>query len=88
MTRGWRLVSVVIRCTASSPSLAPLLTAWFPRVRGVFQRRTLTSKEAIYDFTQDWADRVGNLIPNYRRTCGGAPATAFSQGAKFLFNGA
>ena len=70
----------------AQPSAAP--DCLVSESRGVFQRRTLTSKEAIYDFTQDWADRVGNLIPNYRRTCGGAPATALSQGAKFLFNGA
>jgi hypothetical protein len=56
--------------------------------RRLFQSQTLTSTEAIYDFTQDRADRVGNLIPSYRRAGGSAPAGAFSHSPKFLFDGA
>jgi len=55
--------------------------------RRLFQSQTLTSTEAIYDFTQNRADRVGNLIPGCRRAGGSAPASAFAQSAKFLFDG-
>jgi len=56
--------------------------------RRLFQSQTLTSTEAIYDFTQNRADRVGNLI--HSRSCarGGASASTVSNSAEFLFDGA
>ncbi len=56
--------------------------------RCLFQRQTLTSTEAIYDFTQNRTYRVGNLISSCRRAGGSASASAFSHSAKFLFDGA
>jgi hypothetical protein len=43
----------------------------------LFQRQTLTSTEAIYDFTQNRADRVGNLVPSYRRAAEARRLTLF-----------
>jgi hypothetical protein len=56
--------------------------------RRLVDRQALTSAEAIFDFLQDRADRVGNLI--HSRSCarGGASASTVSNSAEFIFNGA